>query len=90
MVEQEKEFDKYRIKRKEVRYMVEAYKPLYTAKQVSQILLVNVATVYELMNKGQLPYLILGKGNGSRKIRGSDLEKFIESQKPAEPQGGTE
>ena len=70
--------------------MVEAYKPLYTAKQVSQILLVNVATVYELMNKGQLPYLILGKGNGSRKIRGSDLEKFIESQKPAEPQRGTE
>lgn len=70
--------------------MVEAYKPLYTAKQVSQILLVNVATVYELMNKGQLPYLILGKGNGSRKVRGSDLEKFIEGQKPVEPQGGTE
>ena len=65
--------------------MVEAYKPLYTAKQTAQILLVNVATVY-----GQLPYLILGKGNGSRKVRGSDLEKFIESQKPAEPQGGTE
>ena len=54
--------------------MVEAYKPLYTAKQTAQILLVNVATVYELMNKGQLPYLILGKGNGSRKVRGSDLE----------------
>ena len=65
--------------------MVEAYKPLYTAKQVSQILLVNVATVYELMNKGQLPYLILGKGNGSRKVRGSDLERFIESQKPEQP-----
>ena len=73
-----------------MRNVVEAYKPLYTAKQTAQILLVNVATVYELMNKGQLPYLILGKGNGSRKIRGSDLEKFIESQKPAEPQGGTE
>ena len=70
--------------------MVEAYKPLYTAKQTAQILLVNVATVYEMMYKGQLPYLILGKGNGSRKVRGSDLEKFIESQKPAEPQGGTE
>ena len=77
-------------KEREVRNVVEAYKPLYTAKQTAQILLVNVATVYELMNKGQLPYLILGKGNGSRKIRGSDLEKFIESQKPAEPQGGTE
>ena len=31
------------------------------------------------MNTGQLPYLILGSGAGSRKIRGSDLEKFIES-----------
>ena len=50
-------------KEREVRNVVEAYKPLYTAKQASQILLVNVATVYELMNKGQLPYLILGKGN---------------------------
>lgn len=65
--------------------MVEPYKPLYTAKQVSQILLISVATVYELMNQGELPYLILGKGNGSRKVRGSDLERFIEGQKPQEP-----
>lgn len=73
----------------EVRDMVEPYKPLYTAKQAAQILLINVSTVYELMNTGQLPYLILGKGNGTRKIRGSDLERFIEAQKPAEPQGET-
>ena len=73
----------------EVRDMVEPYKPLYTAKQAAQILLINVTTVYELMNTGQLPYLILGKGNGTRKIRGSDLERFIETQKPAEPQGET-
>lgn len=65
--------------------MVEPYKPLYTAKQVSQILLISVATVYELMNQGELPYLILGKGNGSRKVRGSDLERFIEGQKPQDP-----
>ena len=51
--------------------MVEAYKPLYTAKQVSQILLVNVATVYELMNKGQLPYLILGKGMEAERFEGA-------------------
>lgn len=70
--------------------MVEPYKPLYTAKQAAQILLINVSTVYELMNTGQLPYLILGKGNGTRKIRGSDLERFIETQKPAEPQGEAE
>lgn len=44
----------------EVRDMVEPYKPLYTAKQAAQILLINVSTVYELMNTGQLPYLILG------------------------------
>ena len=69
--------------------MVEPYKPLYTAKQAAQILLINVSTVYELMNTGQRPYLILGKGNGTRKIRGSDLERFIETQKPAEPQGET-
>lgn len=73
----------------EVRDMVEPYKPLYTAKQAAQILLINVSTVYELMNTGQLPYLILGKGNGSRKVRGSDLERFIETQKPAGPQGET-
>ena len=65
----------------EVRDMVEPYKPLYTAKQAAQILLINVSTVYELMNTGQLPYLILGKGNGTRKIRGSDLERFIEDRK---------
>ncbi len=59
--------------------MVEPYKPLYTAKQAAQILLINANTVYDLMNTGQLPYLILGSGAGSRKIRGSDLEKFIES-----------
>lgn len=73
----------------EAKDMVEPYKPLYTAKQAAQILLINVSTVYELMNTGQLPYLILGKGNGTRKIRGSDLERFIETQKPAEPQGET-
>ena len=51
------------------------YKPLYTAKEVSKILLVNVNTVYDLMNSGALPYLVLG----SKKIRGTDLQRFIET-----------
>lgn len=59
---------------------VEPYKPLYTVKQVAKILLMNPASVYELMNRGQLPYLQLG----SKKIRGSDLERFIEGQSPLE------
>lgn len=55
---------------------VELYKPLYTVKQAAKILLMNPASVYELMNKGKLPYLQLG----SKKIRGSDLERFIEGE----------
>ena len=51
--------------------MVEAYKPLYTVKQAAQI----------LMNTGQLPYLNLGQ----KKIRGSDLERFIEKYPTALP-----
>ena len=47
-------------------------------------------TLYAPILIGNAVDLILGKGNGSRKVRGSDLEKFIESQKPAEPQGGAE
>lgn len=58
--------------------MVEPYKPLYTVKQAAAILLTNVNAVYDLMNSGKLPYLNLG----SKKIRGSDLERFIESYKP--------
>ena len=70
--------------------MVEPYKPLYTAKQAAQILLVNVGTVYDLMNTGQLPYLILGKGNGSRKVRGSDLERFLEQYPALNPEEAKE
>lgn len=61
---------------------VTAYKPLYTVKEVSKILMVNPNTVYGFMNNGVLPYLVLG----SRKVRGSDLERFIESY-PAEKAG---
>lgn len=53
---------------------VQEYKPIYSAKEVSKILQVSINTVYQLMNSGELPCLILG----SKKIRGSDLERFIE------------
>lgn len=61
--------------------MVEPYKALYTVRQAAKVLLVNAETVYNLINSGELPYLILG----SRKIRGSDLEKFIENHKTETP-----
>ena len=53
---------------------VQEYKPIYSAKEVSKILQISINTVYQLMNSGELPYLVLG----SKKIRGSDLELFIE------------
>ena len=52
---------------------VQEYKPIYTAKEVSKLLQVSINTVYQLMNSGALPYLVLG----SKKIKGSDLERFI-------------
>lgn len=61
---------------------VATYKPLYTVKEVSKILLVNPNTVYDLMNRGELPYLQMG----AKKVRGSDLERFIESY-PTEKAG---
>lgn len=54
---------------------VQTYKPLYTVKEVSKVLQVSINSVYDLMNKGKLPYLQIG----SKKVRGSDLERFIET-----------
>ena len=63
--------------------MVTEYKPLHTVKEVSRVLQVSINTVYSLMNTGKLPYLLIG----SKKVRGSDLERFIENY-PAEKAGG--
>lgn len=53
--------------------MVEAYQPLYTVKEAAKVLKVNVNTVYDLINTGQLPRMKLG----TIKIKGRDLETFI-------------
>lgn len=55
--------------------MVREYEPLYTVKETSKILRTNPSAVYELINRNKLPALRLGM----IKIRGSDLEKFIET-----------
>lgn len=63
--------------------MVKEYKPLYSVKEVSTILMTNVNFVYEIINKGELPYLLI---NNAKKVRGSDLEKYIESYPVAKVQ----
>lgn len=60
--------------------MVKVYEPLYTVKEVSKVLKVNTDAVYDLINSGKLPCLRLGL----KKVRGTDLERFIE-QYPSMP-----
>lgn len=61
--------------------MVQPYKPIYTVKEVAELLRTNRNAVYKILNCGDLPYLLI---NGSRKVRGTDLEKFINSYQTAE------
>ena len=66
--------------------MVEPYKPIYTVKEAAGVLKVNPTKVYELISTKKLPSLVLGQ----RKIRGSDLERFIMTYPVAEiEEGGT-
>lgn len=55
--------------------MVQAYKPLYSVKEVSQVLGTNTNYVYELIKEKQLPCLLI---NNRKSVRGTDLERFIE------------
>ena len=55
--------------------MIEPYKPIYTVKEAANILKVNTNYIYELFRNGKLPYLKIG----NKKIRGSDLERFIQN-----------
>lgn len=64
--------------------MVKPYEPLYTVKEAAKILKTNVDLVYDLIKKRQLPGLKLG----SMRIRGSDLERFIEKYPVVETEKG--
>lgn len=54
--------------------MIQPYKPLYTVQEVAEILMVNADFVYAEIRLGRLPALKLGRC----KIRGSNLERYIE------------
>lgn len=57
-----------------MREVVKPYEPLYTVKEVAKILKINPQATYSLIKSHQLPSLRLG----SIKVRGSDLERFLE------------
>ncbi len=54
---------------------VKEYEPLYTVKEVAKVLKISVQDVYKLINNGHIPCLVIG----SKKVRGKDLEAFINS-----------
>ena len=62
--------------------MVKAYEPLYTVPEVAKVLKTNRERVYKLINTGELPYILLG----SKKIRGVDLERYINGIPQADPE----
>ena len=57
------------------------YEPLYTVKEAAKILKTTTGQVYRMMNDGDIPYLILG----TKKIKGTDLKKFIETFPTEDP-----
>ena len=59
---------------------VVAFQPIYTITEASKLLRTNRNFVYDEIRKGRLPALKLG----SMKIRGSDLEKYIQSYPTAD------
>lgn len=65
--------------------MVEPYKPLYTVEETATVLMTNTDTVYSLIRKGSLRALKLWR----IKIRGSDLEQFIEDYPVFQGEGQT-
>lgn len=53
--------------------MIKPYEPLYTVNEAAKVLKMNLGEVYKLINTGKLPALTLGR----KKVRGTDLERFI-------------
>lgn len=58
--------------------MVEPYKPIYTVAEAAKVLRTSKNKVYDLMRYGKLPYLQMS----SKKIKGKDLERFIDTHPP--------
>lgn len=66
--------------------MIKAYESLYTVKEAAKVLKINVSAVYRLINTKQLVGLRLG----SVKVRGSDLERFLEQYPALNPEEAKE
>lgn len=59
---------------------VAVFQPIYTIAEASKLLRTNKNFVYDEIRRGNLPALKLG----SMKVRGADLEKYIQSYPTAD------
>ena len=62
--------------------MIEPYKKIYTVREAAQVLLVNEDTMRGFIRRGEFIALKLG----SLKIRGTDLEAFIDKYPAYNPE----
>lgn len=62
---------------------------LLRVKDVAERLNVHLCTAYELIHEGKLPFLRVGSGRGTIRVRPADLDRFIsdsmEAQAPSLP-----
>lgn len=54
---------------------IKEYEPIYTVSEAAKLLRTNKNFVYDEIRRGNLPGLKIG----SMKVRGADLEKYIQS-----------
>ncbi len=55
--------------------------PLLKVPQVAELLACSIATVYALIERGQLSAVRIGVGNGGVRVRREDLDSFVESRR---------
>lgn len=55
--------------------------PLLKVPEVAQLLACSIATVYALIERGQLPAVKIGVGGGGVRVAREDLQCFIASRR---------
>ena len=58
---------------------------LLKVPQVAEILSCSIATIYSLIESGQLPAVKIGARGGGVRVKQQDLDSFIESRRIAFP-----
>jgi excisionase family DNA binding protein len=59
--------------------------PLLKVPQVAELLACSIATVYALIERGQLPAVKIGVGTGGVRVTREDLQAFIDSRRTGRP-----